>query len=47
MTPTFRIISLRGGATEAIACADLNRKTALAQETATRWFERRLSLRSP
>ncbi|MGE7370948.1 ferritin-like domain-containing protein [Neorhizobium sp. NPDC001467] len=39
--------SLRGGATEAILSADLDRKTLLAQETATRWFERRLSLRSP
>lgn len=39
--------SLRGGATEAILSADLDRKTLLTQETATRWFERRLSLRSP
>ncbi|WP_246664975.1 ferritin-like domain-containing protein [Neorhizobium sp. P12A] len=41
------IISLRGGAIEAIGSADLDRKTAIAQESATRWFERRLSLRSP
>ncbi|KAF1858028.1 hypothetical protein Lal_00010544 [Lupinus albus] len=47
VTPPFKIISLRGGATDAVASADLDRKTALAQETATRWFERRLSLRSP
>ncbi|MEB2843398.1 DUF455 family protein [Rhizobiales bacterium RZME27] len=39
--------SLRSGATEAILAADLDHKTLLAQETATRWFERRLSLRSP
>ena len=39
--------SLRGGATEAILSADLDHKTLLTQETATRWFERRLSLRSP
>lgn len=44
---TLKIASLRGGTIEAIASADLDRKTALAQETATRWFERRLSLRSP
>ncbi|MCF3639025.1 ferritin-like domain-containing protein [Rhizobium sp. TRM95111] len=42
-----RIESLRGGATMAIAAADLDMKTALAQETAGRWFARRLSLRSP
>lgn len=47
MMPPFKIMSLRGGATDAIASADLDRKTALAQETATRWLERRLSLRSP
>ena len=42
-----KITSLRGGATEAIRAADLVRKTDLAQQTATLWFERRLSLRSP
>lgn len=47
MTRKFEITSLRGGATDAILEADLDRKTALAQETATRWVERRLSLRSP
>jgi uncharacterized ferritin-like protein (DUF455 family) len=41
------LVSLRGGAIEAIGSADLDRKTAIAQESATRWFERRLSLRSP
>jgi uncharacterized ferritin-like protein (DUF455 family) len=41
------ITSLRGGTTAAIASPDLDLKTRLAQETATRWFERRLSLRSP
>ena len=39
--------SLRAGAIEAVLSADLDRKTRLAQETATRWFERRISLRSP
>ncbi len=39
--------SLRAGATLAISASDLDRKTALAQETARRWHARRLSLRSP
>ncbi|WP_117191199.1 ferritin-like domain-containing protein [Rhizobium terrae] len=47
MADEFAITSLRGGATGAILSADLDTKTRLAQETATRWFERRLSLRSP
>ena len=47
MPGEFSITSLRGGATTAILSADLDIKTRLAQETATRWFERRLSLRSP
>lgn len=42
-----RISTLRGGATLAILSADLDEKTELAQETARRWHERRLSLRSP
>ncbi|MBW8322351.1 MAG: ferritin-like domain-containing protein [Arenimonas sp.] len=42
-----RIGSLRGGATLAILSADLDEKTELAQETARRWHDRRLSLRSP
>jgi len=47
MPAEFSITSLRGGATTAILSADLDIKTRLAQEAATRWFERRLSLRSP
>jgi uncharacterized ferritin-like protein (DUF455 family) len=47
MAGEFSITSLRGGATAAILSADLDIKTRMAQETATRWFERRLSLRSP
>lgn len=42
-----RIESLRGGAALAILAADLDLKTGIAQETARRWFERRLSIRSP
>ena len=41
------ITSLRAGATAAILAANLEDKTALAQETARRWHARRLSLRSP
>ena len=47
MTALPPIESLRGGATAAIAAADLDLKTALAQETARRWFARTLSIRSP
>ncbi|TDK36635.1 ferritin-like domain-containing protein [Rhizobium deserti] len=47
MADEWAITSLRGGATMAIRSPDLDVKTRLAQETATRWFERRLSLRSP
>ncbi|NML73417.1 ferritin-like domain-containing protein [Rhizobium sp. S-51] len=39
--------SLRDGATHAIRSSDLDEKIELAQETARRWHERRLSLRSP
>lgn len=39
--------SLRDGAVKAILSPDLDVKTNLAQEIATRWFERKLSLRSP
>lgn len=46
-TKISEIQSLRQGATLAIASADLDLKTRLAQETAKRWHERRLSLRSP
>ncbi|MCO5729945.1 ferritin-like domain-containing protein [Rhizobium sp. SSA_523] len=45
--PPLSIRSLRGGTIQAIASADLDMKTELAQETARRWFARRLSLRSP
>lgn len=41
------IESLRGGATAAIASADLDLKADLTQETARRWFARTLSMRSP
>ncbi|HVK91833.1 MAG TPA: ferritin-like domain-containing protein [Mycoplana sp.] len=47
MTALASIGSLRGGATQAILSADLDRKTEIAQETARRWFSRTLSLRSP
>lgn len=47
MTQALAITSLRGGAIDAISSADLDRKTELAQESARRWFERRISLRSP
>ena len=47
MTELPHIESLRGGATAAIVAADLDLKTALAQETARRWFARTLSMRSP
>ncbi len=43
--PSFH--SLRDGAARAIAAADLDIKTALAQEAARRWNVRTLSLRSP
>jgi len=46
MTPRS-VTSLRGGAIEAIRATDLDEKTTLAQETATRWLSRKLSLRSP
>lgn len=39
--------SLRGGAIAAIRAEDVDRKTSLTQEVATRWFARTLSLRSP
>ena len=41
------IASLRGGATLAIASPDLTLKCALTRETARRWRDRKLSLRSP
>ncbi|KQS98232.1 MULTISPECIES: ferritin-like domain-containing protein [unclassified Rhizobium] len=47
MTELPSIRSLRDGAAQAINAADLDLKTLLAQETARRWNERRLSLRTP
>lgn len=47
MSSDTSIASLRAGAIAAINSADLDRKTGLAQETATRWFKRTISLRSP
>lgn len=41
------ITSLRQGAIEAIISADLDRKCALAQDTARRWHQRGISLRNP
>ncbi|PZM13170.1 ferritin-like domain-containing protein [Rhizobium tubonense] len=41
------IISLRGGAIAAMRSADLDKKTEITQQTTTRWFARKLSLRSP
>lgn len=41
------LVSLRGGAIAAIRSPDVERKAALAQATAGRWFARTLSLRSP
>lgn len=47
MTDMADPTSLRGGAIMAIRAADVERKTSLTQEVATRWFARTLSLRSP
>jgi len=47
MTELPAIRSLRDGAARAIRANDLDLKTALAQETARRWTERTLYLRSP
>lgn len=41
------VTTLRGGAIAAVSSDDLDIKTRLAQQVATRWFERKLSLRSP
>jgi len=46
-TDAHLILSLRDGAARAILAADLAEKTALAQDVARRWHQRRLSLRSP
>ncbi|WP_421873319.1 ferritin-like domain-containing protein [Pararhizobium sp.] len=47
MTDLPEIRSLRDGAVRAIRADDLDIKTLLTQETARRWNERTLSLRSP
>ncbi|MDF1607489.1 ferritin-like domain-containing protein [Hoeflea sp. YIM 152468] len=47
MTPDQPLRSLRDGAARAIRARDLDDKTALTQEVARRWHNRRLSLRSP
>lgn len=47
MTALPSIHSLRDGAARAIRAVDLDVKTLLTQETARRWNERSLSLRSP
>lgn len=43
----FDCATLRAGAIAAIAAADLDRKVTITQETARRWKDRSLSLRSP
>lgn len=47
MTREFSFSTLRAAAIRAVEATDLKEKTAIAQEAATRWFERRLSLRAP
>jgi uncharacterized ferritin-like protein (DUF455 family) len=47
MTQTVPVHSLRDGAARAILSADLDVKTALAQDVARRWHARSISLRSP
>jgi uncharacterized ferritin-like protein (DUF455 family) len=47
MSSASPIPSLRAGAINAVGSIDLDQKTALAQETAIRWFARKHSLRSP
>lgn len=39
--------SLRGGAIRAIAACDVDEKVRITRETASRWFARTLSIRSP
>lgn len=46
-TPSQTILSLRDGAARAVRAENLLEKTALAQDVANRWHDRRLSLRSP
>ncbi|MBB4064665.1 ferritin-like domain-containing protein [Gellertiella hungarica] len=47
MSAERTIDSLRAGCIVAIRSADLDEKTRIASETATRWFNRAISLRSP
>lgn len=47
MTRNSPVYSLRDGAARAILASDLGEKTALAQDMARRWHDRRISLRSP
>lgn len=47
MTSESPLLSLRSGAILAITARDLDEKVRIAQETATRWFNRTISLRSP
>lgn len=47
MTSESPLLSLRSGAILAITARDLDEKVSIAQEAATRWFSRTISLRSP
>lgn len=47
MTREFPFSTLRAASIRAVEATDLTEKTGTAQEAATRWFERRLSLRAP
>lgn len=47
MATDTSVSTLRAGAIRGIVSTDLDEKTRLAQETARRWFERTISLRSP
>jgi uncharacterized ferritin-like protein (DUF455 family) len=47
MNGDLDIKSLRGGAIAAMREVDLDRKTEITQQSAGRWFARKLSLRSP
>lgn len=47
MTREFPFSTLRAASIRAVEATDLPEKTGIAQEAATRWFERRLSLRAP
>ena len=47
MSGETHISTLRAGCIAAIEATDLDIKTSVAQETASRWFRRAISLRSP